>query len=182
MSKKKLTRKTRPPRPKATVTAPDFPRFETTDFDDPDDFAVWAFAGLPHMKGAPLGIPVPMLRWISRRLWDCGMRFHPELRTIKYREPHAGMGMGMLTSAGDWVPIDAPDVDESEAARDAIAGLPDATKRQIVNALGLDTTAEPEDPGLVPYRKADGTTTMVTPAQARRYANAKKARKAATES
>ena len=45
MSKKKLTRKTRPPRPKATVTAPGFPRFETTDFGDPDDFAVWAVAG-----------------------------------------------------------------------------------------------------------------------------------------
>lgn len=167
------------------VVAPEFPRYEATDFDDPDDFAVWAFAGLPHMKGAPLGMPIPLIRWISRRLWDCGFRHHPELRTIKYRPPHAGMGVAMLSAAGEWVPIDEPDPEPDPespavaAARQVLGQLAPGQRRQVVNALGLTPQETAGDDPLVPYRKADGSTVMVTPAQARRYARAKKARREA---
>lgn len=165
---------------KKAVVAPDLPQHATTDFDDPDDFAVWAFAGLPHMKGAPLGLPVWLLRKISRRLWDCGFRHHEELRTIKYRPPHAGMGIAMFSAAGEWVPIGDPDPVESvddaavTAARSVIDQLGPAQKEQLVNALGLDTRTSTDD-GLVPYRRADGSTMMVTPARARAWRNARKA-------
>lgn len=175
------------------IVAHDIPTFDNVDLDDPEQHALPALVGLPHMKGAPLGMPRPLLGWISKRLWDCGYRYHPELRTIKYRPPHTGMGVAMLSSAGEWVPIDAPDPepdgDAAAAAREKLAALPDAQKQQIVNALGLGVDpgrAPTPDPRVhggslsddrVPYRRSDGTTVMVTPAQARQYANAKKTRK-----
>lgn len=168
------------PKPVPRVVAEDLPRVETADFDDPESHAVWAFCGLPHLKGAPMGFPIFLARKLSKRLWDCGFRYHPELRTIKYRAPHTGLGVGMLTSAGEWVPIDSPDPTPDEAStetRDALAALPEAQKQQIVNALGLGAAPRTDAPERVPYLKADGTTVMVTPAQARAWANAKRARK-----
>ena len=179
---KKQTRssKDRTPKRKSGPEVVDIPRFETTDFNDPEQHALPALVGLPHLKGAPLGMPLVMLRWISKRLWDCGYRYQPELRTIKYRPPHAGMGVGMLSSAGEWVPVDDPDPVSGEdsaffEAREKLATLPDSQKHQIVNALGLNTEPGPGD-GMVPYRRVDGSVVLVTPAQARRYANAKRAR------
>ena len=157
------------------VVAPDFPTQETADPDDPAGFA-WVFAGLPHMQGAPLGMPIWYLRELSKRLWDAGFRHHPDLQKIKYRRPHAGMGVEMLSAAGEWVPIDEPDPTEQDAADALIAAmeaLPAPMRGKLTNALGVP---EPrDDAGLVPYTRADGTTTMVSPARARAWANAKKA-------
>lgn len=166
--------------PKRRVTAADLPSVETADFDDPESHALWALNGLPLMKGAPLAFPQFFGRQISRRLWDAGFRYHPELRTIKYRAPHAGMGVGMLSSAGEWVPIEEPDEDRAADVREAVAGLPVEQRSQIAAALGLDGAA-PDDDGLVPYRSADGTERMVTRAQAQAWASAKKARRKAQE-
>ena len=165
------------------VVAPDLPRVETADFDDPEQHAAWALAGLPHMRGAPLAVPLFMLRAISKRLWDCGFRYHPELRTIKYRPPHTGQGVGMLSSAGEWVPIDDPDpTPDTPDVAATLAALPDAQKQQIIQTLGLATTTpRPAADDRVPYLKADGSTAMVTPSQARAWANAKKTRREATE-
>ena len=175
--------KNRPPKPKKTtevspVVAPDFPTQEMADPDDPAGFA-WVFAGLPHMQGAPLGMPVWYLRELSKRLWDAGFRHHPELQTIKYRRPHAGMGVEMLSAAGEWVPIDEPDPTEQDAADALIAAmgqLPGPMREKVTNALGVAAHRAPE-PGSerVPYRRADGSIVEVTPAQARAWANAKKA-------
>lgn len=177
MGKGKRNRSRKPTK----IVAADIPTFDNVDLDDPEQHALPALVGLPHMKGAPLAMPRVMLGWISKRLWECGYRYHPELRTIKYRAPHASQGLAMLSSAGEWVPIDDPDPQpddgEADEVRDRLAALPEAQKQQIVNALGL-APQQPDD-GRVPYRKADGSTVMVTPAQARRYANAKKARKEA---
>ena len=177
--------KNRPPKPKkqevSPVVAPDFPTQEVADPTDPADFAVWVFAGMPHMKGAPLGMPVWYLRELSKRLWDAGFRHHPELQTIKYRRPHAGQGVGMLTAAGEWVPIDEPDPTEQDAADALIAAmqqlpapLREKVSGAVTNALGVPEAHRPAD-DLVPYTRADGTTKMVTTAQARAWRNARKA-------
>ena len=166
----------RPPKrkPETSVAAPDFPRFETADFEDPESHALWALAGLPHLNGAPLGMPIFMLKAISKRLWDAGFRHHPELRTIKYRPPHAGHGVSMFLAAGEWVPIDAPDEGEPEVTAEM--------KRQMASALGItaaDLEPSPEVAEKVPYTRADGSTVMVTPAQARAWRNARTAEKEA---
>lgn len=168
-----------PRRPKIDV--PDFPTFDNCDPDNPDEFAVPALVGLPGMTGAPLPMMVKMLRKISRRLWDCGFRYHPELRTIKYRKPKVG-DPHWLQNPGSWVPIDEPDEAEVAAKQ-----LTDEQKAAIRKRFNLD--AEPPAPGpfpeppagKVPYTKADGTVVYVTPAQARRYAEAKRDARRARE-
>ncbi|QMU22082.1 DUF2744 domain-containing protein [Gordonia rubripertincta] len=160
---------------------PDFPTFDNCDPDDPDQFALPAFVGLPGMRGAPLGPPVSWLRMLSRRLWNLGFRYHPELRTLKYRKPHTG-DPNFLKSAGEWVPIDAPDDPQDELSPEA-RELLDVLARQ---KAARQKSAAPvpvipdEDGGKVPYIRADGKTVMVTPAQAARYAAAKRDLRKAT--
>ncbi|AYR02504.1 minor tail protein [Gordonia phage Ailee] len=160
-----------PRRPKIDV--PEFPTFDNCDPDDPDNFAVPALVGLPGMTGAPLPMMVKMLRKVSRRLWDCGFRYHPELRTIRYKKPLVGEP-NWLQNPGTWVPIDAPDDDAERKAKQ----LTPEQKAAIRKRFNLDDDEPkpliPDEPGKVPYLTADGRTIMVTPAQAARYAQAKR--------
>lgn len=162
-----------PRRPKIDV--PDFPTFENCDPKDPENFAVPALVGLPGMNGAPLPMMVKMLRRISRRLWDCGFRYHPELRTIKYRKPRTGEP-NWLQNPGTWVPIDEPDDEDAERAAKELTPEQKAAIRRRFN-LDDDQAPPPlipDEPGKVPYLTADGRTILVTPAQAARYAQAKR--------
>lgn len=157
------------------ISAPVLPRQATADMQDPAEFAAWVFAGMPHMQGAPIAFPVWYLHELSKRLWEAGFRHHAELQTVKYVIPTVEAdGPAVLASAGRWVPVDTPD-DEIPSLADQ---LDDAQKRALVAALGLDVGSvdEGEDDGRVPYVRADGSTVMVTPAQARSWRNAKKAR------
>lgn len=168
-------RQDRPPRRRVTV--PDFPTVDNCDPESPDEFAVWALVGLPGQTGAPLPLPVKILRLVSRRLWDCGFRYHPELRTIKYRKPR-GTDPNFLTAPGTWVPIETPDDDDSAEA--AAKRLSPDQKAALRKKFGLDEdppAPKVPDDGRVPYTRADGSTVMVTAAQARAWANAKKARR-----
>ncbi|QAX92849.1 minor tail protein [Gordonia phage Mutzi] len=173
--------KNRPPKNRQSpIAVPDFPTVDNCDPDDPDQFAVWAFVGLPGMRGAPLGPPVTWLRMLSRRLWDLGFRYHPELRTLKYRKPHTG-DPNFLKSAGEWVPIDAPDDPADELSPEA-RELLDLVARQKAAREQAKTPAPviPDEDGKVPYVRKDKTTVMVTPAQAARYASAKRDLRKAT--
>lgn len=165
---------------KNRVVVPQFPTVENSDPNNPDEFAVWALVGLPGQNGAPLPLPVKILRMISRRLWDLGFRYHPELRTLKYRKPR-GTDPNWLTAPGRWVPIDEPDED-GESPEASAKKLTPEQKAALRKRFGLDD--DPPEPTLpveekVPYVKADGSTVMVTPAQSRAWARAKKARREA---
>lgn len=166
----------RPPK-KPKITVPDFPTFDNCSADDPDMFAVPALVGLPGMNGAPLPMMVKMLRRISRRLWDCGFRYHPELRTIKYRKPRVGQPH-WLSNPGTWVPIGEPD--EEETPEQVAKNLSPEQKAALRKRFGLDDPPPapkvPEDGDKVPVVRADGSTVMLTRAQARRWSNARKAR------
>lgn len=169
MGRRNQNRKPKVPK----VVAPDLPTLENCDLDEPEEFALWAMVALPGMRGAPLGPPVKWLRKVSRRLWDLGFRYHPELRTLKYRKPTTALGDAVLVSPGEWVPIDEPD-----DPRTGTPQLSSAQKALLRKKLGLDDNPA-ADSDKVPYQRADGTTVMVTPAQARAWANAKRARKEA---
>ncbi|MCF8610070.1 DUF2744 domain-containing protein [Gordonia sp. HY285] len=171
----------RPPK-KPRISVPDFPTVDNCDPNDPTMYAVWALVGLPGQNGAPLPLPVKILRLVSRRLWDAGFRYHPELRTIKYRKPRVG-DPHFLSNPGTWVPIDDPEPGEEAAKK-----LSPEQKAQLRERFGLDDDPpKPKVPGppktapdeKVPYLRKDGTTVMVTPSQARRWAAAKRARKEA---
>ena len=94
----------------------------------------------------------------------------------------AGVLAGALLS-----PLAAGLLDESDEAEDAAKKLTDEQKAAIRKRFNLD--AEPPAPGpfpeppagKVPYTKADGTVVYVTPAQARRYAEAKRDARRARE-
>lgn len=164
--------------PKKKVRVPDFPTVDNCDPENPDEFAVWALVGLPGQTGAPLPLPVKMLRLVSRRLWDAGFRYHPELRRIKYRKPR-GTDPNFLVAPGTWVPIDEPDEDEV-TPEDVARKLTPEQKAALRKKFGLDDdppAPKIPDDGRVPYTRADGSTVMVTPAQARAWANAKRARR-----
>lgn len=106
------------------------------DPDSPEEFALWAFTGMPGMKGAPLPFPVAYLKMVSRRLWDAGFRHDPELQTIKYKRP--AMDEHWLTNPGSWVPVDE-DFDEP-SLKEYIEGLPLSERQTIANHLGLGDT------------------------------------------
>lgn len=165
--------KNRPPKKKAPqIVVPAFPTLDNCDLDNPEEHLLWMLVGLPGMKGAPLPFPVEYLRVISAHLYACGARFHPELQTIKYRKP-TNATPNWLVSPGDWVPMEAPDDPADELSPEA---------RQLLEAVERIKAAKeqkappvlPDDDGRVPYIRRDGTTVMVTPAQAARYAAAKR--------
>lgn len=167
--------KNRPPkRRESPIAAPDLPTFDNCDPNNPDEFALPAFVALPGMKGAPLGPPVKWLRILSRRLWDLGFRYHPELRTLKYRKPQLN-DPNWVRSAGEWVSLDAPDDPDDELSPEA---------RELLNVIARQKATRerpatappvvPDENGKVPYLRRDGQTVMVTPAQAARYAAAKR--------
>ncbi|QOC56034.1 hypothetical protein SEA_CLOWN_36 [Gordonia phage Clown] len=165
--------KNRPPK-RPQIAVPEFPTVDNCDPNDPEQFAVWALVGLPGQNGAPLPLPVTILRLVSRRLWDLGFRYHPELRTLKYRKPTTD-NPNWLTSPGEWVPIDAEDEPDDGLSPRAQALLEELQRRKA-EALAAKAPAlvVPDADGKVPYLRADGQTVMVTPAQAARYAGAKR--------
>lgn len=85
--------------------------------EDPEEHALWALVALPGVgETAPMAVPEHITRKWSKRLWDCGFRFHPELQTIKYVPPGAntdwvsGVG-GRWTDIHEELPaeVTAPD-------------------------------------------------------------------------
>ncbi|QDH92818.1 minor tail protein [Gordonia phage Bakery] len=167
--------KNRPPKKRQSpIAVPDFPTVDNCDPDDPDQFAVWALVGLPGQNGAPLPLPVTILRLVSRRLWNLGFRYHPELRTLKYRKPQTD-NPNWLISPGEWVSMDAPDDPADELSPEA-RELLDLVVRQKAAKEKTKAPAPviPDEDGKVPYVRKDKTTVMVTPAQAARYAAAKR--------
>lgn len=92
------------------------------------------FAALPHVKGAPLIMPLEYYRAVSKRLWDLGARpvEAPELEWVppSATEPH------WLTSPGRWVPAgSAPKRTEEEEARDAVAKMSLQQKTELLKVL-----------------------------------------------
>lgn len=160
--------------PKKKVRVPQFPLLENCDTENPEEMAMWALVGLPGLRGAPLPMPEAGLRKVSRRLWDLGFRFHPELRTLKYRKPRAG-DPHFLVNPGTWVPIDEPD-DEDKTPEQIGKKLSEEQKAALRKQFGLELPEErvkPED-ARIPYMHKDGSTTMVTRKDLQRYNNAKR--------
>ena len=194
MGKKSRKNQNRPPKHRK-IEAPDFPtqaHAEAENYENPRNFLSWALAGLPHMKGAPLAFPTWYMEEISKQLWDIGFRFHPELQKIKYRKPHAGQGPFMLMSGGTWVDIDEDDEEPAnlidmlteEQRKDVAEKLgfkkKDLLPQEELTPLGVNKNSRPKSNKIL-YKKADGTTVMLTPEEARRWLNAKRARQESSE-
>lgn len=107
------------------------PTLHSCDLDDPEEHFLWALVGMPDVIGAPLIMPVPQLRKISRHLWDLGFR-QTEAPSKKYRldssdDPLMGGG-GRWVDAAD----PEPDADKIDAALD---GLKPQVQKEMLRKL-----------------------------------------------
>lgn len=112
----------------------EFPTRENCDPTNPREAFLWMFAALPHVKGAPLIMPIAYYEDVSERLWDLGARpvADPVLEWVPptATEPH------WLTSPGRWVPAGtAPKRTEQDEARDAVARMSMQQKAELLKVL-----------------------------------------------
>lgn len=112
----------------------EFPTRENCDPNNPEEAFLWMFAALPHVRGAPLIMPIDYYRLVSKRLWELGARpmAEPELEWVapSATEPH------WLTSPGRWVPAGtAPKLTEDDEARNAVAKMSRQQKAELRLAL-----------------------------------------------
>lgn len=109
--------------------------------DDPVEHVLWALVNMGGLMGAPLGVPLEVLRVWAKHLYDCGFRHQPELQMIFYKPP--ADGEGLLAMGGEWIPASEPGVKPDELARDegdaavdaAIAEMTPAQKRALIEKL-----------------------------------------------
>lgn len=109
-----------------------FPTRENCDLTNPDEAFLWMLVALPYQEGGQLVMPIPYLKMVSRRLWECGARPMEE-PTIRY-EPPTGVEPNWMTSPGSWVPADSPP-QRRYTAKDVVAKLNGQQKAEFRDAL-----------------------------------------------
>ena len=118
----------------------DFPTRENCDPNNPYQAFLWMLVAMPYMKGAQLVLPVDYLQFVSKRLWDCGVR-QVEDPTIKYQKP-AATDANWMTSPGSWVPADAPDREAGRPVEIAVDSLQNQQQAELVRELWRRMTPE----------------------------------------
>lgn len=120
----------------------EFPTRENCDPNDPEEFALWAFAALPGVRGAPLILPTDFWRLVSKRMWDLGFR-HSEAPKLEWVPPSA-TDEHWSTSPGRWVPAGSvPRKTEEQDAQSAIDKMSRQQKAELRLALEKWATGEP---------------------------------------
>lgn len=112
----------------------EFPTRENCDPNNPREAFLWMFAALPHVKGAPLIMPISYYEDVSERLWELGAR-PVEEPTLEWVAPSA-TDPHWLTSPGRWVPAGSvPPRSEEQEAADAIAKMSMQQKAELLKVL-----------------------------------------------
>ena len=112
----------------------EFPTRENCDPTNPREAFLWMFVALPHVKGAPLIMPISYYEDVSERLWELGARptEEPTLEWVppSATEPH------WLTSPGRWVPAGTgPKRTERDEAKDAVSRMSMQQKAELFKVL-----------------------------------------------
>jgi hypothetical protein len=110
-----------------------FPTRENCDPTNPYQAFLWMLVAMPYMKGAQLVLPVDYLQFVSKRLWDCGVR-PVEEPTIKYQKP-AATDPNWLTSPGSWVDVDTPDRDPVRPVEAVVDSLLNQQQAELMKEL-----------------------------------------------
>lgn len=111
----------------------DFPTRDNCDPTNPYQAFLWMLVAMPYQKGAQLVLPVDYLQFVSKRLWDCGVR-PVEDPVIKYQKPLA-TDANWLTSPGTWVTVDAPDREPGRPVEIAVDSLQSQQQAELVREL-----------------------------------------------
>jgi Protein of unknown function (DUF2744) len=110
-----------------------FPTRENCDPTNPYQAFLWMLVAMPYMKGAQLVLPVDYLQFVSKRLWDCGVR-PVEDPAVKYRPP-LNTDANWLTSPGSWVDVDTPEQDPRRPVEKAVDELLTQQQAELVEEL-----------------------------------------------
>ena len=111
----------------------DFPTRENCDPNNPYQAFLWMLVAMPYMKGAQLVLPVDYLQFVSKRLWDCGVR-QVENPTVKYQKP-AATDANWMSSPGRWVPADAVDREPGRPVEIAVDSLQNQQQAELMREL-----------------------------------------------
>ncbi|WP_051407330.1 DUF2744 domain-containing protein [Nocardia sp. CNY236] len=85
-----------------------FPTQNHCDPEDPEQHLLWALAQIPMSRNQPMLLQESIARVISKHLYECGFRHHPELQQKKLQLPYRGQ-QHTLNGSARWVPADAED-------------------------------------------------------------------------
>lgn len=119
-----------------------FPTRENCDPTDPEEAFLWMFVALPHVKGAPLIMPMEYYRAVSKRLWELGAR--PTADPVWEWVPPQATDPNWLTSPGRWVPAGSrPKRTEHDEARDAVAPMSAQQKAELLKTLRIVAAGDP---------------------------------------
>lgn len=120
----------------------EFPTRANCDPTNPREAFLWMFAALPHVKGAPLIMPISYYEDVSERLWELGARPTVE-PTLEWVAPSA-TEPNWITSPGRWVPAgQAPKRTERDEAQDAVSRMSMQQKAELFKALQALSDGEP---------------------------------------
>ena len=109
-----------------------FPTRDNCNPDDPEEAFLWMLVALPYQQGAQLVMPISYLRFISKRLWECGARPVSE-PIIKYRPP-TGSEPNWMTSPGRWVDV-GEELPEPTPMSKAVAALTQPQRAELLAEL-----------------------------------------------
>lgn len=104
------------------------------DMSDPEQHFGWAMSLFPVREdGTPMILPVLVLPIISKHLWDCGFRHHPELQTIRQQSSDdvALSQAGVRWVSCDGAPDPVPSVDLSNLSDAEAAAVQDALNKRV---------------------------------------------------
>ncbi|WP_306365245.1 DUF2744 domain-containing protein [Nocardia sp. CC227C] len=87
-----------------------FPTQNQCDMGDPAQHLLWALAQVPMSRTQPMLLQESIARVMSKHLYECGFRHHPELQEKKLQLPHRGQ-QHMLNGSARWVSIDEVEPD-----------------------------------------------------------------------
>ena len=98
------------------------------DMNDPKEHVLWGLVNFGGHVGAPLILPKKIMEELSRHLYRCGFRHHPEVQEIWYKPPGEGDSIWDGTG-GQWVEGPEPGVSpkfysDEEVADRLIESLP----------------------------------------------------------
>lgn len=112
---------------------------DNSNMDDPSEHFQWALGTVPGIGQSPMAIPAQMTAALSKHLWECGFRHHPELQEKKMLRPYRGQQTNFNTSSR-WVPMDTV---EPEPIR-----IPDINALTVHEREAL--LAQYRDAGMIP--------------------------------
>lgn len=114
------------------------PLQHNADMDSPEEHLLWALVNIGGLAGAPLLMPVSVMREWSKHLYKCGFRHDASKQEIFYRPPgpDASIWDGL---SGVWVESDSPGespISESDDELDELlAGMDSVLKDELRRRL-----------------------------------------------